>query len=105
MLQDGRSRVRFSMKSLGLSNDLILPATIRPQFDSGSNRNEYQEPSWGVKGGQRVRVKTSPSSVSRFSSKFGSLDVRQPYEPPRSATGTALPSEIIKVCKPYCAYV
>jgi hypothetical protein len=37
MLQGGRSRVRFPMS-----------------LDSASNRNEYQESSWGVKGGRPV---------------------------------------------------
>jgi hypothetical protein len=37
MLQVGRLQVRFLMRSLDFSIDLILPA---------SNRNEYQESSW-----------------------------------------------------------
>jgi hypothetical protein len=40
------------------SIDLILPA---------SNRNEYQESSWGIKGGMHVRPTTSLPSVSRLS--------------------------------------
>jgi hypothetical protein len=28
------------------------------QVDSASNRNEYQESSWGLKGGRRVKLKT-----------------------------------------------
>jgi hypothetical protein len=36
---------RFSMRQLGLSIYLILPAALGPGFDSASSRNEYQESS------------------------------------------------------------
>jgi hypothetical protein len=49
----------------------IFQLTFRPHYgpgvDSTSNRNEYQEFSWGVKGGRRVRLTNLPPSVSRFS--------------------------------------
>jgi hypothetical protein len=55
-----------------------------PGVDSASNRNEYQESSWGgVKSGQRVTVTSSPPSFSSLFRKYGSLDVSQLSGPPR----------------------
>jgi hypothetical protein len=58
MLNAGRLRVRFGMRSWEFSIYLIRPAHYGPGVDLASNRNDYQESSLGLKGGRRVRLTT-----------------------------------------------
>jgi hypothetical protein len=79
MLQAGRSRVRFPMRSLDLSINLIFTAALwGPGVDSASNRNEYLESSWGVKGGRRVRLTTLPSMIRLSKENVGNLTSHNP---------------------------
>jgi hypothetical protein len=62
MLQAGRSRVPFPMRSLNFSINLILIAALWSWGRLDPNRSEYQVSSLGVKGGRRGRPSVSRSS-------------------------------------------
>jgi hypothetical protein len=57
--------------------------------DSASNRNEYQEFSWGLNGGRCIRLTNLPPSVSRLSRENVRASMPQPYGPSRPIRGIA----------------
>jgi hypothetical protein len=80
-LQAGRSRVRNLIRSLDFFNLTNSSAALRSGVYPASKRNEYQKQKkffLGVEHGQRIRLTTSPLSVSQLSRQCGILDISQP---------------------------
>jgi hypothetical protein len=68
---------------------VLDPAVTQPLTEM-STRNRKRKCFWGVASGRRVRLWSSPLSVSRLSRQYGILNISQPCKPRQHVTGIAL---------------
>jgi hypothetical protein len=76
------------VRSSEFSIDLIPPVAL---LDSPTKRFEYQKSSCEQRTVDlRLKLNTSPPSLSELYRNFASLDVSQPYRPPQTVIGITL---------------